>query len=324
MRNKLISVIIPIYNVEKYVKQCLDSVVNQTYKNLEIICVDDCGTDNSMQIVEEYAKNDNRIKILNYTTHDNKGVSFARNYGIENATGEYIYLIDSDDFIEKDYIEAMYSAIEQNNVDVVVNANVISYTDSSDKRFYNTTLQFGKVDINNHTILKLPAMVWCKLYKKSFLDKINVKFPISLRFEDEFFHYATLVNVKSVYLISGPAYFYRQNQVSFMLHKRKNVFDSLNIIKLIYEYYRDNGFLASYALNFSLVKRNCFTHTDKLEFFKLIKEFFLSISDYMDKYKYLYPRKHLIFFYCVLNSNNYYIFKIKYILSKIFRIDYAK
>ena len=102
MEKDLISIIIPVYNVEKYLKECVDSVRKQTYKNLEIILIDDGSKDNSGKLCDELAKEDNRIKVIH---KENGGLSDARNVGIENATGEYIQFIDSDDFVEKDMIE---------------------------------------------------------------------------------------------------------------------------------------------------------------------------------------------------------------------------
>ncbi len=96
MNNSMISVIVPVYNVEKYLSKCLDSIINQTYQNLEIICVDDGSTDSSPMILEEYAKKDSRIKII---TRQNGGLSAARNTGVKNATGEFVSFVDSDDWI---------------------------------------------------------------------------------------------------------------------------------------------------------------------------------------------------------------------------------
>lgn len=319
MQNNKISVIIPIYNVEKYVEECLNSVINQTYKNLEILCVDDCGNDNSIKVVEEIAKKDERIKILSYG--ENKGVSFARNYGIEKASGDYIYFIDSDDFIEKNYINDLYEEIKKNDVDVIINTNAISYDKILNNQFFNVKLPLGKIEINNDTIYKLPTSVWCKLYKKSFLDRINVKFPLNLRFEDEFFHYATLVNTDFVYIIHKTSYFYRQIKSSFMNREKYKTFDMLFITKLIFEYYKENNLLDKYNLNITLIKRNLFINKNKNELFKLVKNFFIQIKKDVEKHKNLYLKKNLLFFYCILSSKNYYLFKLKYFLSKIFKMN---
>lgn len=138
---KKVSVIIPIYNVDQYLTKCLESVINQTYKNLEIICVNDCSSDNSYTILEEYFQKDNRIKII--YREKNGGLSAARNSGLDVATGEYIYFIDSDDWIGLDYIDGMVKAIEKANTDIVLNTNI----QSVDK---NIITPFNGIDIQRN------------------------------------------------------------------------------------------------------------------------------------------------------------------------------
>ena len=112
-----VSVIIPIYNTEKYLRKCLDSVCNQTLSDIEIICVNDCSTDNSLEILEEYASKDNRIKLIDFK--ENKGAAVARNAGIDEAKGEYIGFVDSDDFIDLDFYEKLYNKAVKSGADCV-------------------------------------------------------------------------------------------------------------------------------------------------------------------------------------------------------------
>ena len=116
-KQPLISVIVPVYNVENYLPRCLDSIINQTYTNLEILLVDDGATDNSGKLCDEYAQKDNRIRVFH---KENGGVSSARNMGLDNATGEYIAFVDSDDYIDKCMYEIMLNSSVQNNADIVV------------------------------------------------------------------------------------------------------------------------------------------------------------------------------------------------------------
>ncbi len=111
-----VSLIIPVYNTEKYLRQCLDSVISQTFKEFECICINDGSTDNSLPILQEYINKDIRFKLID---KKNEGVSVARNTGIQNATGKYIVFIDSDDWITKDYIEVLYNTIEKYDCDLV-------------------------------------------------------------------------------------------------------------------------------------------------------------------------------------------------------------
>ena len=114
-KKDLISVVIPVYNTEKYLKECIDSVINQSYNNLEIILVDDGSTDNSLEICNKYADMDKRIKVIH---KNNGGLSDARNVGIENANGKYITFVDSDDFIENDMYELLYNDVCENNAEI--------------------------------------------------------------------------------------------------------------------------------------------------------------------------------------------------------------
>ena len=118
-----VSVIIPVFNTEEYLPKCISSIINQTIKNIEIICVNDCSTDNSLKILQNFSKQDIRIRIVDLK--ENKGVSNARNTGIDLAQGEYIYFIDSDDWIDTNYLEEMLTKIKEVNSDIIINANLV-------------------------------------------------------------------------------------------------------------------------------------------------------------------------------------------------------
>ena len=182
-----ISVIIPIYNVEKYLKECLDSVVNQTFKDIEIICVDDCGTDNSIQIAEEYAKKDERIKIIHHET--NKGLAISRNTGMDNASGEYIFFLDSDDYILPNILEKLYENICTTQADIVLSRPIAFADDNNNKNIIRRTEEMNdwiekyktgyyQICIDNYISLtnKILVTAWGKLYKKDFLEKNHLRF----------------------------------------------------------------------------------------------------------------------------------------------------
>ena len=134
MLNPKISIIIPVYNVEKYISQCLDSAINQSLKDIEIIIVDDCGSDNSMDIAKEYAKNDNRIKIIK--NRQNMGLFLTRCEGIKSATGEYILNLDSDDFLDLRACEIAYNAIKDGGGYDIVQFSVYNYENGNATIFY--------------------------------------------------------------------------------------------------------------------------------------------------------------------------------------------
>lgn len=325
MQNKLITVVVPIYDVEKYIKQCLDSLVNQTYKNLEIICIDDCGTDNSMNIVEEYADKDSRIKILKQI--ENRGQGEARNLGIDNASGEYIYFIDSDDFIEKNYIKEFVDIIEMENVDFVCNINILKYygeNDSKNKQLKNKN-QFTldkKLEWNDKLLKVLPISAWCKLYKTDLLKTNKIYFANNkLKFEDFYFWYILKNQLKSVYIFYGSTYFYRQRNDSTMSvnkYNKNDCFDSLYIIELLYKYYKENNILDKCSIPFSWLNKYFKKMNNKNKFFQLIREKFMLMQDDIVNNKNVYPKKDINFFYCILKNKKYALFRVLYFLLNLF------
>lgn len=209
-QNELVSVIVPIYNVEKYLKRCLDSIVNQTYKNIEIICIDDGSPDNSIDILRAFEKKDNRIKIIR---QKNMGLSGARNTGIDIAKGKYIIFVDSDDYIELDMIELMLGRIKNSDIDLVVcgTANHIG-TIVKKEELYN----FKKKEIKNGILYfkenyKLKyrfANCWNKMYKTEIIKSNNIEFPIGKLYEDLLFVFKYLINCKKVVIEPKALYNY--------------------------------------------------------------------------------------------------------------------
>ena len=158
-----VSVIIPIYNTEKYIRKCLDSVCNQTLQDIEIICVNDCSPDNSLEILQEYASSDNRIKIINFS--QNKGAAVARNTAIDEAKGEYIGFVDSDDYIDLDFYEKLYERAKKDNADIVI-GNIVKHNQGKDIFCYNMIdkVKQNKVHFNGFFCV---CVCVCDLLKKN-------------------------------------------------------------------------------------------------------------------------------------------------------------
>ena len=171
-----VSVIIPVYNVENYLEQCLDSVINQTLKDIEIILVDDGSTDNSLKILQNYAQKESRIKIIN---KENSGYGASMNIGIGTAQGEYIGIVESDDFIEPDMFEKLYNTAVSNNLDLV---RCQYYQYNSLKNINNTVfidwIEKNKIykPLDFQPIFYQPPAIWSNLVKKELLEKYNIKF----------------------------------------------------------------------------------------------------------------------------------------------------
>lgn len=224
-----VSVIIPVYNVEDYIEKCLDSVVNQTLKEIEIIVVNDGTKDNSMKKIEKYFS-DLRIKIIN---KENGGLSSARNAGLAIAKGEYISFIDSDDFIEEKMLEELYN--ESENADIVfsdnLNYNMIDSKVSKEERkfFFDNMVNKG-----SYICMYSSAVVWNKIYKREFIEINNLKFVEGIIHEDDIFTIKSHFLAEKVKYIKKFHYYYRVNRKdSIMNNKIKD--NHLRNYKIIYE-----------------------------------------------------------------------------------------
>ena len=224
-----ISVIIPVYNVEKYLRQCLDSVINQTYKDLEIICVDDCSTDNSRQILQEYAKKDERIKIL-YNKKNSK-LGPTRNNGLKVATGKYIHFLDSDDWLEPNAYETLINDAEKgydavyflwNNVDIK-NGAILP---QNFKKSFSRAWVIEESGVN----------AWHGLYKKDFLSENNLEFNDYSCMEDLEFTYKAIIFSNNMCVLDKQLLNYRINNPNSLISKyHKFYYCALNSYNTIYE-----------------------------------------------------------------------------------------
>lgn len=209
----MISVIIPVYNSEKYLRKCLDSVINQTYKDLEIICVDDCSSDNSLAILNEYAQRDSRIKVLRNESNINVGPS--RNRGLDAATGKYVHFMDSDDWLELDAYETLMNTYEKlGDIDLLYFYSR-KVSDKSNKPLKWTHFD-GKqpkdvcnIRTNPEIIYTWVNYVYNKLFLREFLVNNDIKFNSYPCFEDQEYALKILVNAKSIYYVDKVLYNYR-------------------------------------------------------------------------------------------------------------------
>jgi hypothetical protein len=225
-----ISVIIPVYNTEKYLSQCLDSVLTQTFQDFEVICVNDGSTDGSLAILEEYAKKDPRIRVL---TQVNQGQSVARNEGMKLAGGEYICFLDSDDFYDEDFLYTLYTKSVESDADIVMTNT--RYVNGNDSTLTSLTTQM--LDQFADRIKILPhGGVWDKIYKVTLLKEHHLRFHAGLYFEDNLFVVQALFYAAKMVVIDGPSYNYICNpnsttRSSNTATKRKA--DTVQIAKMI-------------------------------------------------------------------------------------------
>lgn len=225
MNNKyLVTIAIPVYNVEKYISECILSALNQSYNNIEIIIVDDRGRDNSMIIVESIINKYHGNKTIRIISHDkNKGLSEARNTAIRNAKGDYLYFMDGDDYITNDCIEILLHSMKENEVDFIAASYQEINEDGSNrhitKTLENITIKEDKAikryffkDYSQNNI----TTTWNKLFKLHFLRKNNLSFIPGIFYEDNIFTLQICTLCKSFTSMSNTTYFYRQRNNSIM------------------------------------------------------------------------------------------------------------
>lgn len=239
MKDK-ISIIVPVYNVEKYLSQCIESLINQSYENVEIILVNDGSSDKSGYICDKYSLEDNRIKVIH---KKNEGVSIARNTGLKEASGKYIAFVDGDDFINKDIYTKLISSIDNSKYDLVMCRFYRSF--SSDENVIEdeplSQGEYSKEDIYEDLILpmigndfkntgkSLIMGTTCRcLYKKEIINKNKIEFPVIKIAEDMLFHLNYLGYCNYVYVEKEPLYYYRYNNNSATKKYITNLWDTLS------------------------------------------------------------------------------------------------
>lgn len=218
-----ISVIVPIYNVEAYIEKCLTSIKIQTFKDFECICIDDRGDDNSIALAQKIADSDSRFKIIAH--EKNRGLSAARNTGIDNAKGEYIVCVDSDDWIDDVLLENVINVFEKYDVDSVwYNARKIIEKNNTFSTIFNSKIfesEEGFLEITPKNINNFPDFAWNKAYKKESLDKYDLRYCEGIFFEDSEFYIKAFTNFSRIFYIRKPMYNYRQRENSIISSKEK-------------------------------------------------------------------------------------------------------
>jgi len=206
-----ISVIVPIYNVEKYLERCLNSLINQTFKDIEIICVDDCSTDKSLQILKKIAQNDKRIKIIE--SKNNKGAAVTRNKGLDEIQGEYVSFVDADDYLNLDFYEKLYAKAKENDYDIV----------KCQRRKYelNGDISIGVISnqIRKEGMYAFTYEWQSAIYKTTIIKDNNIRFvPEIIKAQDIVFLNQIILKAKNIALINNTYYNYCRRENS--LHSK--------------------------------------------------------------------------------------------------------
>lgn len=210
-----VSIIVPVYNAEKYLKECLDSILNQTYKDIEVICVDDGSTDSSADILKDYEEKDNRVKIIK---QQNLYAGVARNAGIEIATGEYLLFLDADDFFEPDMVQSMHDKMEQDEAEICL-CNVRAYSDVKKKHIEAShylrideipeETPFAASDISENIFQITTPAPWNKMFRKQFIEENDISFDAIKRANDLYFTYLSMASANRITVVNEPFVNYR-------------------------------------------------------------------------------------------------------------------
>lgn len=229
----MVSVIIPVFNGEKYIRKCLDSILRQTYKELEIIVMDDGSSDNTAEICREYRQNDERVRVI---SRENKGVSYSRNEGVKLSKGKYILFVDSDDYIEENMIQVMLEHLIENNADMVQCGYVKEYVGRKEKeqvREKNTWMSKGDALGFYLSHLELCVVPWNKIVKREIMECIS--FPSDRRYEDEAVMYRTFYESKAVVHVDECFYHYTIHEDGFMQSHNMDEKSMLDQVKAKYD-----------------------------------------------------------------------------------------
>lgn len=257
-----VSIIVPVYNVENYIERCLNSLVNQTFKDIEIITINDGSTDKSLELINKYVKEDIRVSVIDL---GDEGVSYCRNLGIEKANGKYIMFVDSDDWIDFNMVEVMYKKAEENNIDLVMCSYIREFKDHSKEKIFNLPEEIiykedkvknellrklvgpVKEELSNPEMLDALGTVWGKLYRADIFKENKINF-VDLKeigsAEDTLFNIFTFNYLKKVMFLNKPMYHYwRDNpksvtsQYNSKLKEQRKVF-----FKYISDFIKENNF----------------------------------------------------------------------------------
>lgn len=221
----MISIIIPCYNAEKTIKRCLESVISQTYKNIEIVIINDGSIDKTDSIIKKYI-NDNRIKYYNRSNH---GIGKTRNFGIKEATGEYITFLDSDDYLPNDAIDNLYKLAQKNKLDLVVSDYYVDNKNIKSEKI--KSFPITNVKNNPNLIFDINLAPWNKLYKKELIE--NIKFEENLKYEDAPFVIESIIKAKRIGKLDKETYYYVVNSNSETTIRDERIFDIFKILDII-------------------------------------------------------------------------------------------
>lgn len=279
-----ISIIVPIYNASKYLKKCLDSLVNQTKKELEFILINDGSTDDSESIIKSYS--DTRIK---YFKRSNHGIGKTRNFGINKSTGKYIMFLDSDDYLEENACEVLYEKIDKEKLDLVV---CDFYRVVNDSKIIEKIASFKNTLLkdNPNLLLNVNLAPWNKIYRSDLIKNNNIKFIEDLKYEDAPFVVLSLLKSKKIGKVDKTLVYYTIHEKSETTVRDERIFDIIKIVDIIRNYFKDytwsreviDTLTIKILVNYNIQQRY---QKDKDIAFEFIKQSFSYLRNNIKDYK---------------------------------------
>ena len=256
-----ISVILPVYNSEEYLRDCLESLINQTFKDIEILCIDDGSSDGSLAILREYDNKDNRITVI---SQENMGVARTRNKALNLIKGNFVYFMDSDDYLDNNAFRKLHDNITSNGSDFCI-MKAIFVNGSEEYKFpaFELEKEFGKVNFNKFTftykdvkshVLNDLFAPWLKLYSAGFLKSSDeFTFPEIKSYSDAPFHVKTMLKASNISFVPEYLYYYRENDDS-LVHSSSNTINFFKLSDIIGNYLKVNGFMDEFKEEFDAFK----------------------------------------------------------------------
>ena len=270
-----ISIIVPIYNAEKYLKKCIDSLISQTKKELEFILVNDGSTDSSENIIKNYS--DKRIK---YFKNKNQGIGKTRNFGIEKSTGKYIMFLDSDDYLDKNACKFLFNKIEKEKLDIVV-CDFYKDIDGKIVKEQIPSFKSSSLEENNELLLNINLAPWNKIYRSELIKKNNIKFVENLKYEDAPFVAECLLKAKKIGKIDNCLNYYVIHKNSETTTRDKKMFDIIKIVDIIRDKYKNTKYMDTVntltikiLVNYTIQQRENKNEKERNEFINKVFNYF--------------------------------------------------
>ena len=320
-----LSIIVPVYNVEKYLDKCLERILNSTYKDFELIVINDGTKDNSEQIITKYLDNEEYKDKITYISKENSGLSDTRNLGMSKAKGEYIAFVDSDDYIETNMYETMMNKALEKDYDIVVSDVKLVYEDSDKEKIISSAYEkdlFNKDEIKQ-TMLTYYPVVWNKIYKKSLLE--GIEFSKGVWYEDMEFNLKVYPRINSIGVVKEPLYNYLQRGNSITYTYNDKLYDIITNMDTVIKYYKAQGIYEKYKeeLEYLYLRYAYATFPKRLAKCKDKKKYKEGIDFAINKVHEHFPEyKKNRYFKTMgvkgkyIKSFNKFISKINYIVSK--------